>query len=1653
MKNKVLKISVVILLLITLTMTNFIFVGSSLISYAADGVTTSHKNVEFEAYFKDANGNKVSSLERTSDIQEIPLYIRVSVNKEGYFNGNIELQDSNFNLTSSESEFVNKIENNNIYLNQINAGTSAEFEVKVKPIDDENINLDFLNKESKLVISGIYRDSTEKDIKINAERTLTLALAENNDKDNIENSAKIITNKIVKVSGEDKRVIQLSVNMGLKNNMYPIKEIVQIISVPVINDKLPETMVEFNLNTMKKGEYSYKSENGYVEINLKNEPAEDNTVLWKKQGTENIILTYIYDSSVNPENVEIASNETVKLYNDKEISSDEQKIAIPKENIDTSIEVKQTNTESEMYKGKLNSGIDRKYGSTTNLIVNLPNTAEYIKVKEEQPTYLVGEEQIASNTIYNMTVFSKAQFDKIFGEEGKIEIYNQDGKNIATVNKDTQADENGNIVIDYTGKEPQAIEIRTTTPVEMGNIEFKHTKTIKQSDRNIILNATQLDTKVNYEYNMFDTEKERTKLNAYTLGEQKETNSTIKLNNTKTEATLQLDKNSLSTVVANDLEMKVTLKSNSEQYDLYKNPIIKIDLPEQIESININNVNLLYEDELKVVNYYVNGRTIIIELQGEQTQYKEQTIEGANIIIDATINVNKTAIAKDEAITLIYQNENATTYANEGEYGQVGQNISIVAPKDVTAINTIKDLGVETIGQEEQKSIDLQRGADEKQVEVGLELINNNPENIQNVNILGTFPTKSEENNMDIKVVEGINIENATTYYTENENATADLNNQENGWTQNINDAGNVKKYLITMDNMDSQTSVNGTYKIQIPENLEYNKVAKEGYETTYTNSSTGVQNTVKATTIEMQTGVGPKLETELSATVGGKTVDENTIVRNGEVIKYTAKISNTGSEDVESVQVFGKIPEGTKLVVPVDNYEYTGTTYYDEINVAQYKATVSNLKVGETAIVDYEVRVETDTPADTSLANIMEINYLDAKQESNEIKCKTAKGNMRVSVKRVTDRKVDLYELGTVRYFAIIENISDQEQTDVKVKTNMTDNLEASVVRLITNPQEYNPEENPIYGDDLTEEQIQEIINQEETQDTQNNNTTEEEIQYSDEINVGTFKPGEIKILDYTLGIKQMEEDTVAQINFSVNLVNGEDEYTSNDWEDKINSYDISMSMTSNTETKYVQTGDSINYTINIKNGSTARTSSLSIKDEIPSQLSINKILVNGEEVELPTSNSVEIAQDIEANSEMTIEIQTVVNYSASRDQAEPITNKATAYVLGEEVATTNEVNHIIKVDETNEPSQGGDNENNNGGNNSGGEEGNVANGERIISGIAWYDENADGIRAQNERTLNNIKIKLLNVDTNELVKDSSGKELEVTTNENGVYVFSNINDGNYIAIFEYDTNQYSLTKYRVEGADESQNSDVRMSELTIENEKQNVPSTDIIQVQGMDIDGIDIGLIELKNFDLQLDKYVTKILLQNSAGTTTREYNNEKVAKTEIDAKQLNGTTVIIEYQIKVTNVGEVAGYARKIADYIPNDLKFSSELNKDWYESDGALYTTSIANDSIAPGESKILTLTLTKTMTENNTGLVNNTAEIVEDYNELGLEDSNSTPGNKVKDENDYSSADVLLSIRTGGGVYISIGVIIAIIVASGVVAGVIVKKKNAKEDEE
>lgn len=150
-----------------------------------------------------------------------------------------------------------------------------------------------------------------------------------------------------------------------------------------------------------------------------------------------------------------------------------------------------------------------------------------------------------------------------------------------------------------------------------------------------------------------------------------------------------------------------------------------------------------------------------------------------------------------------------------------------------------------------------------------------------------------------------------------------------------------------------------------------------------------------------------------------------------------------------------------------------------------------------------------------------------------------------------------------------------------------------------------------------------------------------------------------------------------------------------------------------------------------------------------------------------------------------------------------------------------------------------------------------------------------------------------------------------------------------------------------------------------------------------------------------------------------------------------------------MKVTNIGELDGYVRKIVDYMPNDLKFSSELNKDWYQKGNDLYNSSLANEKIVAGESKSVKLVLTKAMTENNTGLTNNTAEIAESYNELGIADSKSTAGNKVPGEEDYGSADTILSLKTGAEVYVS--VIAILLVITGITVFIIIRKKQHIED--
>ena len=64
-----------------------------------------------------------------------------------------------------------------------------------------------------------------------------------------------------------------------------------------------------------------------------------------------------------------------------------------------------------------------------------------------------------------------------------------------------------------------------------------------------------------------------------------------------------------------------------------------------------------------------------------------------------------------------------------------------------------------------------------------------------------------------------------------------------------------------------------------------------------------------------------------------------------------------------------------------------------------------------------------------------------------------------------------------------------------------------------------------------------------------------------------------------------------------------------------------------------------------------------------------------------------------------------------------------------------------------------------------------------------------------------------------------------------------------------------------------------------------------------------------------------------------------------------------------------------------------------------------------------------------MNEDNTGLVHNTFEIADAINDKGIADIDSTPGNKLQ-EDDLNSVDVIIGVATG----LRIGIVPAILVA-------------------
>lgn len=209
---------------------------------------------------------------------------------------------------------------------------------------------------------------------------------------------------------------------------------------------------------------------------------------------------------------------------------------------------------------------------------------------------------------------------------------------------------------------------------------------------------------------------------------------------------------------------------------------------------------------------------------------------------------------------------------------------------------------------------------------------------------------------------------------------------------------------------------------------------------------------------------------------------------------------------------------------------------------------------------------------------------------------------------------------------------------------------------------------------------------------------------------------------------------------------------------------------------------------------------------------------------------------------------------------------------------------------------------------------------------------------------------------------------------------------------------------------------------------------------------DDDDFEKVIIKKFDLALRKWVTQaIVIEDGQQTVTPTGHDawddpEAVVKVELHRKKINQVTVKFRYSIRVYNQGEIAGYAKEITDYVPEGLKFIAEDNPGWTdEGNNVISTRLLENTLLQPGEYADVEVLLTWINNENNMGVMTNTAEISEDYNEYGVPDIDSTPDNQKPGEDDIDDAPVMLSVSTGQmRIYFTLGFIVLITVAGGVI---------------
>lgn len=1559
--------------------------GSGLISYAAD----EQNQITFNAQILDSEGKEVKEADIMS---ELNLHLSIAVKEGNLKNVNLDLSNCNFKLKDESG------------IDQINAGETKELDFKIVARNDDQFKLDLLNMESKIKLTGTYSNDNKTE-EVNKEKTVSVkwnAQELYNMDDETRKATKvleneIITNKTYTIDGEEKRVVQVKIKSGIKDNIYPIEK-TQITANPLESGKKEEgkfvaenelkaekvEVVAYSTKATngkdgsanfgkteenKLGSWKYDSESGKITITVNNSKDENNCVEWAKNAVDEFVVTYIYneESVKNVDMIETTVESNLKLYVDENgLNKTSSKATNAKKDMLLELDIQAPESLS---KRNIQKGESFAEAWTLN-ISNTQIGGDILAVSKIDKLNIADSEDIKPVTHYNATYINKEDFINILGENGEIVILNMaTGEELGKITKESTIENNDKILgISYSENASQ-IGVQISKPVKAGKLSIASRKTLNISSveeyvskidkiDSLTINAIAGIQKAGEEEFIYSTE---------TISKQ------ISLVSPKSNAELGInlgkDKETLPVGEENKVDFTVTLHTSKETDKLFNNPTVQIELPEQVKEASIveNTEGISNANGLELKGITINNNIIEVKLTGNQGEYVDYNGQDTTITFSANLKTPELQPTTTGDIKL--------TVVNGEEKIEDSKQVTFSAEKGIILANSISNYNgeePEILAIKENSKTGLLSEEKSAIAQVKGTIINNTEKDVENVVVVGNFAGEGSTITPILK--EQIAVENATVEYS------ADGQTWE---AYNAEKASTYKNYKITFAKLADKSITTFTYKIEIPENLGANKSINSTYAIKIEDKAQ------KAATITLETP--QKIEIEVSAKAISDTIYEE------QEVTFTVDVTNKSNVTAKNVSLEASLPEELELVSKPENFDIEAGKTITKTITAKVKALPE-----ETKQKDITTTIKATPNGKEDQAKTVEVK--------NVVKQALIKATIEDAY---SDGAEFIYEGGQLGYKTTITNVSDETLTNVVITSKLPEGTKLNTKEI--GVYKYEATEDPdmmkVEKIDIDIKESGEngsiiyIIPKLEKGQTINieikmkadkldKNVYEKEISYNEVISINEME-------DYTL----RKDDIIIKPNYEISF--------------------SSENLTDSSRNTYVNPGDEISYTLNIKN-KTRFTQDIEINiSEITGLKQLTKV-----EEAISIGNSYAIKKEIKPEETYRLDIKGIANDAKEEDSI--INFKAIISQIIQDREGISETREIVlkeetteyrikgtKIDEPDKPIDPDDPDI-------------PVEKTYSISGTAWLDENEDGIKEEKEKLLKGILVKIKQINKEnvaEYLKGEDEKEIIAITDNEGKYEFKDLKPGKYIVEFEYNTKTYMLTPV-------TNKDSVPIAPTTSEG---TTVKTDTLNITNENIENINIGLVLNSKFDLELNKYITKVTVQNNSGTTEYNYNNEQLAKVEIKAKQMASSTVLVEYQIEVKNNGAVPGTATVIADYLPKGLKFNSEMNTNWYQgTDGNLYTEELKDIMLEPGESKQVKLVLTKAMTSNSTGTFTNAAEIYEDKNDFGLVDTNSTPANQEQKENDYSTAELLISTATGSPMmYIGIIIISMLILGGGI----------------